>query len=175
MGIRNHSSATTPLREHKMVRVLIAAIVARSSNAFLQSATRRRRFAMCDDIADNPKKLAICNEMVRLKTPMPCVKQTLDAEDANRAYGPLVLTSMLLTLSCAFVERRHRACSSRTRAKGARQCSRLLASKSHWGSSGSGSGPGAHPAATMICALTKVFPSSPLSFFCLRCAGSISE
>ena len=160
-----------------MVRVLIAAIVARSSNAFLQSATRtaRRSFAVCDDIADNPKKLAICNEMVRLKTPMPCVKQTLDAEDANRAYGPLVLTSMLLTLSCAFVERRHRACSSRTRAKGARQCSRLLASKSHWGSSGSGSGPGAHPAATMICALTKVFPSSPLSFFCLRCAGSISE
>ena len=94
-----------------MVRVLLAAIVARSSNAFLQSATRtaRRSFAVCDDIADNPKKLAICKEMVRLKTPMPCVKQTLDAEDAHRAYGPLVLTSMLLTLSCAFVERRHRA------------------------------------------------------------------
>jgi len=88
-----------------MVRVLLAAIVARSSNAFLQSATRtaRRSFAVCDDIADNPKKLAICKEMVRLKTPMPCVKQTLDAEDAHRAYGPLVLTSMLLTLSCAFV------------------------------------------------------------------------
>ena len=40
---------------------------------------------------------------------LSCVKQALDAEDAHRAYGPLVLTSMLLTLSCAFVERRHRA------------------------------------------------------------------
>ena len=38
-----------------------------------------------------------------------CVKQALDAEDAYGAYGNLVLTSMLLTLSCAFVERRHRA------------------------------------------------------------------
>ena len=75
---------------------------------------------MCDDIVDNPKKLAVCKAMIRELAGHPlvdpqfnfivsCVKQALDAEDAYGAYGNLVLTSMLLTLSCAFVERRHRA------------------------------------------------------------------
>ena len=70
---------------------------------------------MCDDIVDNPKKLAVCKAYVReLRKASPvlrvsCVKQALDAEDAYGAYGNLILTSMVLTLSCAFVERRHRA------------------------------------------------------------------
>ena len=40
---------------------------------------------------------------------LSCITQAFYEEDAYYAFGNLVLTSAFLTLSCAFVERRHRA------------------------------------------------------------------